>query len=85
MGTPADDHNPHPLLGRFAPDLTLVTKTGPMRVAELMRDARPVLLDLTGHAALSKVATGWKDRVDLVTAECQQLPADALLIRPDSY
>jgi 2-polyprenyl-6-methoxyphenol hydroxylase-like FAD-dependent oxidoreductase len=84
-GTPADDHSPHPLLGRFVPDLTLVTETGPTRVAELMRDARPVLLDLTGHAALSKVTGGWKDRIDVVTAECQQPPADALLIRPDGY
>ena len=34
----------HPLLGRRMPDLDLVTADGPLRVFELLHDARPVLL-----------------------------------------
>ena len=36
----------HPLLGRRMPDLDLVTADGPMRVFELLHDARPALLNL---------------------------------------
>ncbi len=36
----------HPLLGRRMPDLDLVTADGPLRVFELLHEARPVLLNL---------------------------------------
>ena len=36
----------HPLLGRRMPDLDLVTADGPVRVFELLHDAKPVLLNL---------------------------------------
>jgi 2-polyprenyl-6-methoxyphenol hydroxylase-like FAD-dependent oxidoreductase len=42
---------PHPLLGRLAPDLAL--EAGATRVAELVRPARGVLLDLTGSGAIA--------------------------------
>ncbi len=74
----------HPLAGRFVPDLPLYTETGPIRLAHLMRDARPLLLDLNGGTAASALA-GHRDRVDLVKARCQTPPAPALLIRPDGY
>ena len=38
----------HPLLGRRMPDLDLVTAGGPLRVFELLHDARPVLLNFGG-------------------------------------
>ena len=38
----------HPLLGRRMPDLDFVTDGGPVRVYELLHDARPVVLDLGG-------------------------------------
>jgi 2-polyprenyl-6-methoxyphenol hydroxylase-like FAD-dependent oxidoreductase len=47
--TPAGLGRPHPLAGRFAPDLRL--DGGSTRVAELVRPARGVLLDLTGPGA----------------------------------
>jgi 2-polyprenyl-6-methoxyphenol hydroxylase-like FAD-dependent oxidoreductase len=77
----------HPLLGRWAPDLTLVSAEGATCVAQLMHRARGVLLDLAGRAALRDIAAGWTDRVDVVAARCegQPAPADALLIRPDGY
>jgi 2-polyprenyl-6-methoxyphenol hydroxylase-like FAD-dependent oxidoreductase len=75
----------HPLTGRWAPDLPLRVDGRETRVAELLRTARPVLLDLTGEAGIPAAATGWTDRVDVVTATTPQPPADALLVRPDGY
>lgn len=76
----------HPLTGRPAPDLVLETATGSVRLAELTRAARPLLLDLTPDTALSGALDGWRDRVDLVTAKASRegLPT-ALLLRPDCY
>ena len=71
----------HRLSGRLVPDLTLGDGR---RVAELLHDARPVLLDLSGGAAAS-VAGAWAGRVDVVTAAMTDAPAAALLIRPDGY
>ncbi|OBJ02127.1 FAD-dependent oxidoreductase [Mycobacterium sp. 1482292.6] len=73
----ADDHR---LSGCLVPDLTL---DDGRRVAELLHDARPVLLDLDG--AVADTASGWTDRVDTVTASIAERPAAALLIRPDGY
>ncbi|MDT5222004.1 MAG: hypothetical protein QOF15_4109 [Mycobacterium sp.] len=73
-----DDHR---LSGRLVPDLTL---DDGRRVAELLHEARPVLLDLDGGAA-AKVARGWAHRVDIVSAGTADRPAAAALIRPDGY
>ncbi len=54
----------HPLSGHLVPDLTLEDGR---RVAELLHDARPVLLDLDGSAA--PALRGWTDRVDAVSAK----------------
>jgi 2-polyprenyl-6-methoxyphenol hydroxylase-like FAD-dependent oxidoreductase len=40
----------HPLVGRFTPDLIVRTATGTIRIAELARTGRPLLLDLTSTA-----------------------------------
>ena len=69
----------HPLSGHLVPDLIL---DDGRRVAELLHDARPVLLDLDGGADL---APGWADRVDTVSASIADRPAAAILIRPDGY
>jgi hypothetical protein len=75
----------HPLIGTFAPDLSLHTSQGTTSVAELMRTARPVLLDLANRPDLRETAREWQHRVDMHTAETDHRPADALLIRPDAY
>ncbi|GIH50456.1 2-polyprenyl-6-methoxyphenol hydroxylase [Microbispora rosea] len=75
----------HPLTGRPAPDLVLETETGSVRLAELTRTARPLLIDLTPDAALAGALDGWRDRVDLVTAKGQEGLPTALLLRPDCY
>ncbi|WP_433664156.1 FAD-dependent monooxygenase [Nocardia sp. CA-128927] len=75
----------HALPGTFAPDLTLHTDEGVTSVAELMHDARPVLLVLADRPDLREIAGDWQDRVDIRTAKTGDRPADALLIRPDAH
>jgi 2-polyprenyl-6-methoxyphenol hydroxylase-like FAD-dependent oxidoreductase len=87
----------HPMTGGWMPDLAVTTGGRATRVAELMRPARPVLLNLAARADLADAARGWADRVDVVTtagpgrpadavtAAGAGRPADAILIRPDGY
>jgi hypothetical protein len=83
----------HPLIGRRMPDLDLVTSSGPLRVYNLLHDARPVLLNFGEPGG---VAIGpWADRVQLIDATYLgpwELPAigpvaapTAVLVRPDGY
>jgi 3-(3-hydroxy-phenyl)propionate hydroxylase len=83
----------HPLLGRRMPDLDLVAADGPLRVFELLHDAKPVLLNLGAGEGFD--LGRWADRVKLIDAEYDgawELPVlgtvtapDAVLIRPDGY
>ncbi|MCW2881279.1 MAG: FAD-dependent oxidoreductase [Sphaerisporangium sp.] len=85
MGTVPSDVGAASLTGRWAPDLLLHTETGPVRLAELTRDARPLLLDLTDGGTLADDAAPWRDRVDVVTTRCEDPKVTALLLRPDCY
>ncbi len=83
----------HPLLGRRMPDLDLVTAHGPIRVFDLLHDARPLLLNLAepGNFFIGP----WADRVQLIDADHEgalELPVlgpvtapSAVLVRPDGY
>jgi hypothetical protein len=82
---PLPNSNQHPLVGAFAPDLTLQTDQGTTSVAELMHAARPVFLDLTDQPELREVARDWQHRIDIHAAKTDHRPADALLIRPDAH
>ncbi len=83
----------HPLLGRRMPDLDLVTADRPLRVFELLHDAKAVLLNL-GEPGDFEIAS-WADRVQLLDVEYDgtwELPVlgavtapAAVLIRPDGY
>jgi 2-polyprenyl-6-methoxyphenol hydroxylase-like FAD-dependent oxidoreductase len=83
----------HPLLGRRMPDLELVGADGPLRVFELLHDAKGVLLNL-GSARGFDIAR-WAGLVQVVDAEYDgawELPVlgpvtapAAALIRPDGY
>jgi len=75
----------HAMAGRWMPDIALRTGNGSTRTAGLLRPGRPVLLTLTDRADLADAATGWSDRVDVITAATAEPPADAVLIRPDGY
>jgi 2-polyprenyl-6-methoxyphenol hydroxylase-like FAD-dependent oxidoreductase len=82
---PFPGHDHHALIGTFAPDLGLRTDQGATSVAELMRTARPVFLNLADRPDLREIAREWQDRVDIHTAETDHRPVDALLIRPDVH
>lgn len=83
----------HPLVGRRMPDLDLVTADGSLRVFDLLRDARPVLLYF-GETGRIDIAP-WADRVKTVDANHVDrcvLPVlgtvsvpPAVLIRPDGH
>ncbi|WP_433427874.1 FAD-dependent monooxygenase [Nonomuraea sp. CA-141351] len=73
-----------PGAGGMAPDLVLETAAGRVRLAELLRAGRPLLLDLAGRDDLVQVASGWADRLDVVRAKTDH-EAEALLVRPDGY
>ena len=83
----------HPLVGRRMPDFDLRTPDGPLRTFELLKDARPVLLNLGAPGTFD--ITPWSDRIKLVGAGYDgpwELPAlglvsapTAVLIRPDGY
>ncbi|HLM71232.1 MAG TPA: FAD-dependent monooxygenase [Polyangiaceae bacterium] len=83
----------HPLLGRRVPDLDVITESGPRRVFSLLRDARPVVLNL-GEPGAFDIAP-WADRVRLIDARYAgvwELPVfgevsapSAVLIRPDGH
>ncbi len=83
----------HPLLGRRMPDLDLGSAKGPVRVFELLHDARPVLINLGEPGALQ--ITPWADRVRLIDAAYtgpwelpvlgEVVPPRAALVRPDGY
>jgi len=83
----------HPLLGRRMPDLDLVARDGPVRVFDLLHDARPVLLSLGKPQGFD--LSPWAGRVGAMDADYAgewELPVlgevaapAAALIRPDGY
>ncbi|MEU8955044.1 FAD-dependent monooxygenase [Streptomyces sp. NPDC048518] len=75
----------HPLAGAFVPDLTLHSDRGMTSVGELLHTARPLLLDLADREDLRRVAADWRLRIDVRTAKTDDLPVDAILIRPDGH
>ncbi|MUL40919.1 FAD-dependent oxidoreductase [Streptomonospora sp. PA3] len=76
----------HPLIGRWAPDLCLRVGGRRVRLDELARDARPLLLDTTEGGTLAAEARR-HGGVRAVAGSPAQTPAPAaaLLIRPDCY
>jgi 2-polyprenyl-6-methoxyphenol hydroxylase-like FAD-dependent oxidoreductase len=83
----------HPLLGRRMPDLDLVAQDGPLRLYDLLHEARPVLVNLGARGAVD--AGPWADRVAAVDASYDgawELPVlgevaapTAVLVRPDGH
>ncbi len=75
----------HALAGLLAPDVTLATGAGQSRVAEVMRAARPVLVDFTADGRAGSAAAALSADVPVMKAVVTGSPAvaDAMLIRPD--
>ncbi|HXY63010.1 MAG TPA: FAD-dependent monooxygenase [Mycobacterium sp.] len=76
----------HPLAGRWVPDFAVATADGTRRVAELARDGRPLLIDLTEGAGVAATAADIADRITLTVGRpVGDVSATALLVRPDGY
>jgi len=67
-------------LGGWAPDITIDGRP----LAELTRNARPLLLDLTEGGVLAEAAAPWRDRVEVITGRSTE-KTTGLLLRPDCY
>jgi 2-polyprenyl-6-methoxyphenol hydroxylase-like FAD-dependent oxidoreductase len=80
-----DESDASPLTGRFFPNMALTGAAGPATIAELLSDARPVLLVFT-DTGLADHAAGWQDIVRTVEVTGNQaVPWRAVLLRPDGY
>lgn len=73
-----------PVTGRFAPDLVLHTDTGQVRLADLTRTARPLLLDMTDDGSAAAALSDQDGRLDVVVGRAETT-VTALLVRPDCY
>ncbi|MCC3313793.1 FAD-dependent monooxygenase [Nocardia africana] len=89
----------HPLLGRRMPNFTLSTDHGTTTVFDLLRPARPLLINF-GADGLTGTPAVWADRVDYIEARIDpelttnswklpvfgEVPAcDAIFVRPDGH
>lgn len=82
VGSPMSET--HPLIGTLATDRALHVGHRDPRVAGMLRNGRPVLLDLADRPHLRDLAGKWGDRVDVFRLPLGERPSDVLLILPDS-
>ncbi|MEV8309147.1 FAD-dependent monooxygenase [Streptomyces flavidovirens] len=77
----------HPLLGRRLEHKQITRDGVKENVVTLLESGRGLLLDLADSAQLRATASGWSDRVDIVTVQGPDGdPAlDGILVRPDGY
>jgi len=76
----------HPLAGRWVPAFAVASADETRRVAELARDGRPLLIDLTDGATVAAAASEIADRVTVIAGRpVGDVSATALLVRPDGY
>ena len=75
----------HPLAGHWVPDFAVANGDGSRRIAELARDGRPLLVDLTEDAVVA-ASVAVPDRLSVVAGRpVGEVAATALLVRPDGY
>lgn len=76
----------HPLAGRWVPEFAVVSCSGSRRVAELARSGRPLLLDLTDDGNVAATLADVADRLTVAVGRPDtEVPATALVVRPDGY
>jgi len=76
----------HPLVGRWVPDFAVASAGGTQRIAELARDGRPLLVDLTERGAVAAAVTDIADQITVAAGPpVGDVAATALLVRPDGY
>jgi hypothetical protein len=76
----------HPLAGHWVPDFSVANTGGTTRVAELARTGRPLLLDLTDRGEVVAALVDVADQLTVAAGRpVADVPATALLVRPDGY
>lgn len=75
----------HPWVGRWVPDFAVAGADGIRRVAELARDGRPLLIDLTDGAVAARAAAGSRLLTIATGRAVGEVAAQAVLVRPDGY
>jgi 2-polyprenyl-6-methoxyphenol hydroxylase-like FAD-dependent oxidoreductase len=87
----ADNHymsgkGAHPLVGHWVPDFAVTNAAGTQRIAELARDGRPLLADLTEGGAVAAALTDIEDQLTVAAGRpVGEIAATAVLVRPDGY
>jgi 2-polyprenyl-6-methoxyphenol hydroxylase-like FAD-dependent oxidoreductase len=76
----------HPLAGHWVPDFAVTNGDGTRRIAELARDGRPLLVDLTEAGVVAASVADLADQFTVVAGRAVgDVAATALLVRPDGY
>ncbi|MEY8016225.1 FAD-dependent monooxygenase [Mycobacterium servetii] len=76
----------HPLVGRWVPDFAVAGAGGIRRVAELARDGRPLLIDLTAGAVVADATIDGAGQLTVAAGRpVGDVAATAVLVRPDGY
>ncbi|SPM43484.1 2-polyprenyl-6-methoxyphenol hydroxylase and related FAD-dependent oxidoreductases, partial [Mycobacterium numidiamassiliense] len=76
----------HPLAGYWVPDFALADRGGTRRIAELARDGRPLLVDLTVGGVVAAEVTNVAGQLTVVAGQpVGDIAATAVLVRPDGY
>jgi 2-polyprenyl-6-methoxyphenol hydroxylase-like FAD-dependent oxidoreductase len=82
----SSDAHAHPLVGRWVPDFAVTNESGTQRIAELARDGRPVLADLTESCAVAAAVTDVCGQFTVAAGRpVGEVAATAVLVRPDGY
>ncbi|MFF3575055.1 hypothetical protein ACFYXQ_45695 [Nocardia jiangxiensis] len=70
----------------WVPDFAVADTGGTHRIAELARDGRPLLADLTDGGTVAAAITDIADQLTVAAGQpVGEVPATAVLIRPDGY
>jgi 2-polyprenyl-6-methoxyphenol hydroxylase-like FAD-dependent oxidoreductase len=76
----------HPLAGWWVPDFSVANAGGTRRVAEIARDGRPLLVDLTERGEVAAAVAGVGDQLTVAAGRpVGDVAATAVLVRPDGY
>jgi 2-polyprenyl-6-methoxyphenol hydroxylase-like FAD-dependent oxidoreductase len=76
----------HPLVGGWVPDFNVASTAGTQRIAELARDGRPLLVDLTEGGEVAASVADIADQLTLAAGRpVGEIAATAVLVRPDGH
>jgi 2-polyprenyl-6-methoxyphenol hydroxylase-like FAD-dependent oxidoreductase len=76
----------HPLVGYWVPDFRVSNGVQTQRIAELARDGRPLLVDLTENGSVAAGLADFREQLTIAAGRpVGEVAATVLLVRPDGY